>query len=43
MVVLGGRITHFGPTSEVMPQITRRVVARPETVLAPEYLGGQHG
>ena len=43
MVVLGGRITHFGPTSEVMPQITRRVVARPETVLAPEYVGGQHG
>ncbi|MGL6080891.1 type I secretion system permease/ATPase [Methyloversatilis discipulorum] len=29
MVVQRGQITNFGPTTEVMPQITRRVVARP--------------
>lgn len=30
MVVLKGQIVNYGPTSEVMPLITRRVIARPE-------------
>ncbi len=30
MVVLKGQIVNHGPTSEVMPLITRRVIARPE-------------
>ncbi len=30
MVILKGQIANHGPTSEVMPLITRRVVARPE-------------
>ncbi|WP_442771170.1 type I secretion system permease/ATPase [Zoogloea ramigera] len=38
MVVLKGQIVNFGPTSEVMPQITRRVVARPEGL--PQEAGG---
>ncbi len=32
MVVMEGRIASFGPTSDVMPAITRRVIARPEVV-----------
>jgi len=43
MVVLNGRVTHFGPTAEVMPQITRRVVARPDGQAVQEITGGQHG
>lgn len=31
MVIQKGAITHFGPTSEVMPQITRRVALGPAT------------
>ena len=38
MVVLKGQIVNFGPTSEVMPQITRRVVARSEGL--PQEAGG---
>ncbi len=30
MVILKGQIVNFGPTSEIMPVITRRVIARPE-------------
>jgi PrtD family type I secretion system ABC transporter len=43
MVVLNGRVTHFGPTSEVMPQITRRVTSRPEGAPVAGLAGGQHG
>jgi len=40
MVVLKGQIANYGPTSEVMPLITRRVIARPE---APQEGGASHG
>ena len=38
MVVFKGQIANFGPTSEVMPVITRRVIARPEGM--PQEAGG---
>ena len=38
MVILKGQIVNFGPTSEVMPVITRRVIARPEG--QPQEAGG---
>ena len=38
MVILKGQIVNFGPTSEVMPVITRRVIARPEGL--PQDAGG---
>ena len=38
MVILKGQIVNFGPTSEVMPVITRRVIARPEG--QPQETGG---
>lgn len=38
MVVQRGQITGFGPTAELMPQITRRVVAKP----TPEDSGASH-
>lgn len=38
MVIQRGQVGVFGPTAEVMPQITRRVVARP----APEAPEAQH-
>lgn len=43
MVVLQGRIAAFGPTQEVMPNITRRVVARPEDLLPAIAARGPHG
>lgn len=43
MVVLQGRIVSFGPTQEVMPQITRRVVVRPEDLLPGLATGGRRG
>lgn len=33
LVIQRGQITTFGPTAEIMPQITRRVVARPDQEL----------
>jgi len=41
MVVLAGSIASFGPTAEVMPQITRRVVSKPEG--GPVRVESQHG
>lgn len=38
MVIQNGRIASFGDTSEIMPQITRRVASRP--VSAPSSSGG---
>jgi ATP-binding cassette subfamily C protein EexD len=38
MVILKGQIVNFGPTSEIMPVITRRVIARPEGL--PQDAGG---
>ncbi len=40
MVVLKGQIVNYGPTSEVMPLITRRVIARPE---GQQEGGASHG
>ena len=34
MVLMNGQIAKFGPTAELMPQITRRVVAGPDGALA---------
>lgn len=42
MVILKGQIVNFGPTSEVMPVITRRVIARPEGQ-PPEAGGAANG
>ena len=42
MVVVHGQIANLGPTSEVMPLITRRVVARPEQA-AQDVIGGSNG
>jgi PrtD family type I secretion system ABC transporter len=42
MVVMNGSIASLGPTSEVMPVITRRVVARPDPAGAVVQ-GARHG
>lgn len=47
MVVMNGAIASLGPTSDLMPQITRRVLARTDVAAAvaavPATQGTQHG
>ncbi len=40
MVVVDGQVAAFGPTTEVMPNITRRVASRPEPVVALAHAAG---
>ncbi len=40
MVVVDGQVAAFGPTTEVMPNITRRVASRPEPVVALAQAAG---
>ncbi|MBT9455528.1 MAG: type I secretion system permease/ATPase [Burkholderiaceae bacterium] len=43
LVMLNGQIANYGPTAEVMPQITRRVVARPDPATLVESSGARNG